>query len=91
MLKPYLLTGLMMLLMLGFLSAASARDLDIALQEALESLSMAYNQQYPITESKKGLAILSFRENTESARKNGLGEIELAIEKRPPGELAGFG
>ncbi|HQV33723.1 MAG TPA: CsgG/HfaB family protein, partial [Calditrichia bacterium] len=75
MLKPYLLTGLMMLLMLGFLSAASARDLDIALQEALESLSMAYNQQYPITESKKGLAILSFRENTESARKNGLGTM----------------
>ncbi|HQU74038.1 MAG TPA: hypothetical protein PLG66_17150, partial [Calditrichia bacterium] len=63
MLKPYLSTGLMMLLMLGFLSAASARDLDIALQEALESLSMAYNQQYPITESKKGLAILSFHEN----------------------------
>ncbi|HQU74884.1 MAG TPA: CsgG/HfaB family protein, partial [Calditrichia bacterium] len=42
---------------------------------ALESLSMAYNQQYPITESKKGLAILSFRENTESARKNGLGTM----------------
>jgi len=62
---------------------AGLLNIDRQFQSTFSKLSESYNEQFPVRDTKQGLVILPFAENSPSARENGLGSTlrDILIEK----------
>lgn len=70
--------GVLGLLLLG-LTPIVATNLNSTMQTSFERLSDAYAKQYPAKSTKRGLAVLPFKEESEQARSKGLGNTVREI------------
>lgn len=77
--RIYRLIGISIFLELAFLLPVSAANLNSAMQSSFEKLSDTYARQFPAKSTKRGLAVLPFKEESPQAKSKGLGNTVREI------------
>jgi len=69
---------------------ALANNMEKSMRAMIEDLSRQYVQKYPVTVTRRGIAVLPFEEKSEQAEKHGLGETAREALARELGRSAAF-